>query len=82
MPTTRETELHTYSTGRGTAVRVLKVEAERVTSLSQIAELSGATWRCDGCGEGADRPLTGSRLGDPARVMSGAALAHSQTCRS
>lgn len=69
-----ETTITSYTTALGSAVHVRQVPASS-------GGVGGVIWRCYGCHDESDRPIGETALGDPVRIVSGAALAHSQTCR-
>lgn len=76
-----ETLLGMHTTRTGKLVEVIYTVPERVKSLDEIAELTGVIWRCYGCGESSDRPLTKAVFASPELIVDQAAAGHAATCR-
>lgn len=79
--TVTKTVLDTYYTRAGSPVEVVQYDVTRATTLDEAAAQSGPYWRCHGCRDASDRPLNNPAIGDPVRVVTGAAIGHAELCR-
>lgn len=77
-----ETLICSHITRGGSLVEVVHTTPDRVKSLDEAAGLTGPIWRCHGCGDGSDKPLTHAAFGSPDGIVDQAAAGHASACRS
>lgn len=77
-----ETLIDTFTTRAGSLVEALNITPDRVKSMDDMADQSGAIWRCHGCGDKSDRQLNGPAFRDPDAMAATAARSHATFCRS
>ena len=75
-----ETVISTHHTRSGHPVEVIQVTADRTANLDDAAQASGPVWRCHGCKDGSDKPLSNSVFNDPLGIVTTAATAHAANC--